>query len=57
MKRNMTLSWYENASMKHDDGSHGYMRKEYKKIEVAMKLQYPNSMAQTPPKLLSKSAA
>ena len=50
----MTLSWYENARMKHDDGSHRCMREENKKREVAMKLQCPNSKAQTPPKSLSK---
>ena len=35
MKENMTLRWYENARMKHDDGSHGCMREEDKNIEVA----------------------
>ena len=29
---------YENARMDHDDGSHGCMREEDKKREVAMKL-------------------
>ena len=28
---------YENAMMKHDDGSHGWMREEEKKIEVLQK--------------------
>ena len=31
------LSWYENARMKHDDGSHGCMREEDKKIGVLHK--------------------
>ena len=43
--------------MKHDDGSHGCMREEYKKKEVAIKLQCPNPNAQTPLKSLSKPAA
>ena len=34
MKANMTLSWYENTRMMHDDGSHGCMREEDKKREV-----------------------
>ena len=43
--------------MKHDDGSHRYMREEDKKREVKMKLQCPNPKAQTPsPKSLSKPA-
>jgi hypothetical protein len=43
--------------MNHDDGSHGCMREEDKKREVAMKLQCPNSKARTPsPKSLSKPA-
>ena len=47
--------------MKHDDGSHGCMREEDKKIEVANKApmskpQGSNPNAQTPPKLLSKPA-
>ena len=43
--------------MKHDDRIHGCMREEENKREVAMKLQCPNSMAQTPsPKSLSKPA-
>ena len=33
--------------MKHDDGSHGCMREEDKKREVALKLQCPNYKAQT----------
>ena len=41
--------------MKYDDGSHGCMREEDKKIEVAMKLQCPNPKAQAPsPKSLFK---
>ena len=57
MKENMNLSQYENARMKHDDGSHGCNREEDKKREVAMKLQCPNPNAQTPLKSLSKPRA
>ena len=35
MKANMTLSWYENTRMKHDDGIHGCMRESDKKREVS----------------------
>ena len=43
--------------MKHDDGSHGCIREEDKKREVAMKLKCPIPKPQTPyPKSLSKPA-
>ena len=37
MKANIDIGYYENARMKYDDGSHGCMREEYKKIEVLHK--------------------
>ena len=54
MKGNMNLSYYENAKMKYDDGSHGHMREEDKKREVVMsKIKCSSS----PPKFLSKPIA
>ena len=37
METNMDLNKYENAMMHHDDGSHGCMREEDKKIEALHK--------------------
>ena len=37
VKENMDLSWHENLKMDHDDGGHGYMREEDKKIEFLHK--------------------
>ena len=43
MKENMKLSYHGNARMKHDDESHGCMREEDKKREVANEIPMSKS--------------
>jgi hypothetical protein len=58
MKANMNLSYHENARMKHDDEAMDAWEKKTRREKLQMKLQCPNSNAQTPsPKLLSKPVA